>query len=69
MRRIALHENEHAALGAGVFERDRHQGFDQPVENNLRGNSLRGFDHRPDVQLLGRCADRGSGRCLDRMLA
>jgi hypothetical protein len=49
IRRIALHENEQAALGAGMFERDRHHGFDQPLENNLCGNSLRGFHHRPDV--------------------
>jgi hypothetical protein len=49
MRRIALHEDEQAALGAGMFERDRHQGFDQSIENDLCGNSLRGFDHRSDV--------------------
>ena len=69
MRRIALHENEQAALGAGMFDCDRHQGFDQPVENDFSRNGLRGFDHRPGVHLLGRRGDRGSGRGLDRMLA
>ncbi len=52
MRRIALHENEQAALGAGMFEGDRHQGFDEPVEKDLAGYGLGGFDHRPDIQLL-----------------
>src|SRR5271154_3568322 len=69
MRRIALHEDEQAALGAGMFERDRHQGFDQPVEKDLAGYSLRGLDDRLSVQLFGRRADRGCGRGRDRMLA
>ena len=69
MRRTAAHENEQATLGAGVFERDRHQGFDQPVEKDLAGYGLRGLDHRPSVQLIGWCADRGLGRGLGRMLA
>jgi hypothetical protein len=69
MRRLALHENEQTPLGACMFERYRHQGFDEPVEEDLAGYRLRGFDHRPDVQLLGRRADRGNGRGLDRTLA
>src|SRR5579863_10406849 len=68
MRRVASHEDEQAALRAGVFERDRHQDFDEPVEKDLAGYGLRGFGHRPDVQLLEGRVDR-AGRGPDRMLA
>jgi hypothetical protein len=41
----AAEENEQAPFGTGIFEPDRHQRFDQPAENDLTGNSLRGLDH------------------------
>ena len=57
--RIALKENEQAPLRPGVFERDRQQGFDESVENDLAGYRLRGGDHSPNIHLLNRRADRG----------
>ena len=67
-RRVALQENEQAPLRAGMFERDRHQDFDEPVENDLAGYGLRGLDHRLNVQLLDGRAGRGGGAAR-RLLA
>src|SRR5215470_8943606 len=68
LRRVATKQNEQAALGAGMLERERHQGFDQALQNDLTGDGLRGRDHRADIELLDRGADGGSrqrrSRCL-----
>src|ERR1700722_917130 len=46
-RRIAPQENEQAAFGPGMFECQRHQGLDEPIEYDFAGNSLRGLHHGP----------------------
>src|SRR3984957_6174614 len=43
-----------------MFDRDPHQGFDEPVDYDLAGYGLRGLDNPLDVQLLeGRANRRG----------
>jgi len=49
------------ALGAGLFERERHQGLDEPVEDDLPGDGLRGLDHGADVQVFDGGAEQGGG--------
>ena len=68
-RRVAPEEDEQAALGAGLFERERHQGLDEPVEDDLTGDGLRGLDHRADVQVLDGGAEQGGGRRRGGVLA
>jgi len=43
--------------------------FDEPAEDDLAGDRLRGLDHRGDVQLLDRGAEGGGGRRRGRFLA
>ena len=61
----AVHEEEDAALGAGVFQRKPHEHVDQPLELHLAGDGLRQLDHRRAVEVPDR---NGDGRRLARRL-
>ena len=48
------------ALGPRMLDRDSHERLDQPGENDLARERLRGLDDGLDVQLFDRRADRGA---------
>ena len=66
---VAVEKNEQAPLGAGMFERDRHQGFNEPIEHDLAGNGLRRLHHRAQLQLLDGSANGADGRQRRRIIA
>src|SRR6202034_3886596 len=67
--RVARKQDEQAALGAGVLDRDPREPLDELVENDLARHRLRSLDHRPDIQLLDRRAHGSGGRCRDWRVA
>src|ERR1700682_1295312 len=52
-----------------MLERDPQQRLDELTEDDLTGHRLRGLQHRPDIQLLDRCANGSGGRCRDWCVA
>src|ERR1700744_4009795 len=55
----AWKQNEQAALGAGVFERDPQKRLDELAKDDLAGHGLRGFDAALYIELRARRADGG----------
>jgi hypothetical protein len=45
-----------------VFDCDRHQRLDEPIEQNLAGKRSRSFEHRADIELLDGCPHRDGRR-------
>ncbi len=68
-----MRQDQKTKLGAGVFNGDRHERFDQFLQHNLPSNRLRRLHYRPQVQLLNRRADGGvrahGGLLFDRRVA
>ncbi len=62
LRHIVSQKDKQATLGTGMFERERHQGFSEPVQKDLAGNGLRSLDYGADVKLLKGGSDCGR-RC------
>jgi len=52
LRLVTPEENENAALGPGVFERDDQQRLDELSKLKFTGNGLRGLSQRENVNLL-----------------
>src|SRR5882672_12671211 len=68
---LAGKQDEQAALGPGMLDRDPQQRLDKLAEFDLARYRLRGLEHRSNIQLLGGRANGGGGdgRCRDRCVA
>ena len=67
---LAVDQQQAAALRAGVFQRQAHQGLLQLRQHDLSGDGFGGFHHGQQVQLLGPRGEdchRGQRRCLDQL--
>ena len=51
-------KDQQSALGASVLDRGAHERVDQLLQHDLARHGLRHFDHRREVQMLDRRADR-----------
>src|SRR5882757_5645656 len=66
---VVREQDEQAALGAGMLDRDPQQRLDELTEDDLTGHRLRGLEHRPDIQPVDRRANGSGGRCGDWCVA
>src|ERR1700733_1864849 len=52
-----------------MLDRNPHEPLDELVEDDLARHRLRGFEHRPDIQLLDGRANGSGGRCRNWCVA
>src|SRR6202166_5162762 len=62
---VAREQDEQAALGAGMFDRDPQERLDELAEFDLTRHRLRRLEHRPDIQLLNWRANGSGGGCRE----
>jgi hypothetical protein len=51
-------KNQQAPLSTRVLNRCPHERVDQFLQDDLARHCLRDFDHRSQIQVFDRCADR-----------
>ncbi|MNT39831.1 hypothetical protein D3C72_1761100 [compost metagenome] len=54
----AVVQDQQTPLRAGLLDRGTHQRVDQLVQEDFARHRLRDRDHRGEVQVFDRCADR-----------
>src|SRR5437870_4665792 len=66
---VAAGKDEKTSRGSRVLDRYRHQSADQPVEDDLTGDCLRGFQDGGEIQLFDRRCRRRGPTWARRLLA